>query len=454
MAMDIGFETIGNATIVCYDHAPILVTDPWIVGDAYFGSWTLSHEIPEDIMSAILRARFIWISHGHPDHLSMESLELLRGKQILLPDHVGNRILNDLSAAGFHVTVLRDYEWHSLSDHIRVMSIADYNQDAILLIDINGRLIFNANDAFDHGWAPHVRRIIRQYDVSFLMALSGFGDSDMIHFYTEDGTFIQPQAARRDPVGVQLAYMAHQWGTRYVVPFSSMHRYQRSDSFWADAYTTRIPDYEVGFASDRATLMPAFLRYDCERDRAETINPLERDVQVRPSDAFGDRWDEPLTAEDQHKLTHYFQSIAHLAERFDFLNFRVGGNDHIIPLATRHFNRAITFEAPRGSLMTAVEYGVFDDMLIANFMKTTLHGQHPAPNLYPDFEPFVAKYADNGNARSKEEVIQYFREYRRRAPIDFFRHHLSQKSMDVFRQLVPPGSPGWKIARQAYHLIR
>ena len=42
----LGFETIGNATLIAYDGNPVLVTDPWIRGGAYFGSWTFSHLIP------------------------------------------------------------------------------------------------------------------------------------------------------------------------------------------------------------------------------------------------------------------------------------------------------------------------------------------------------------------------------------------------------------------------
>ena len=41
--------TIGNATLIAYDNnLPVLTTDPWFgdEDDAYFGSWTLSHEIP------------------------------------------------------------------------------------------------------------------------------------------------------------------------------------------------------------------------------------------------------------------------------------------------------------------------------------------------------------------------------------------------------------------------
>ena len=95
--MELGFETIGNATLICYDKTPILVTDPWIIGSAYFGSWSLSHEIPQEQIDAIERCEYVWISHGHPDHMSGESVELLRDKKFLIPDHAGSRI-----ASGMH----------------------------------------------------------------------------------------------------------------------------------------------------------------------------------------------------------------------------------------------------------------------------------------------------------------------------------------------------------------
>ncbi len=87
-----------------------------------------------------------------PDHLNPESLEKLQGKKILLPDHVGNRIRDDLVKASFDVSVLADGAWTQLSDNIRVYCITDYFQDAVLLIDIGGTLVVNLNDATDRGW--------------------------------------------------------------------------------------------------------------------------------------------------------------------------------------------------------------------------------------------------------------------------------------------------------------
>src|SRR6516165_8545907 len=98
--MNIGFQTTGNAVLVLHDGKPVLVTDPWIFGSAYFDSWGFSHEIPEQVMSAILDCEYVWISHGHPDHLSSCSLDVLNGKKFLLPDHVGGLIAEGLRSRG------------------------------------------------------------------------------------------------------------------------------------------------------------------------------------------------------------------------------------------------------------------------------------------------------------------------------------------------------------------
>lgn len=453
--MDVGFETIGNATLICHDNGPVLVTDPWVTGSAYFGSWARSHEIPDAQMQSILGTQFVWISHGHPDHLEGASLERLRQKIILVPDAVGGRVREDLTGLGFHVRVLPDRTWIPLSPRIRVLSIADCNQDAVLLVDINGRLVVNMNDASDRGWGRFVQRQIARYPISFLLRLSGFGDADMINVYDDDGRFLDPAATPREPVGRQIGRLLDEYGARYFIPFSSMHRYQRQDSVWANRYTTRIDDYKLGFASRRGELLPPFLRYDCERDVIEEIHPPESAPASYAPEEFGDRWSDPLERDDLEAATRYFQSISHLTESFDFINLRVGGRDHGIPLSKRKLDRGITFEVPRNSLMIAVREQVFDDLLIGNFMKTTLHGRRRSKaGLYPDFTPYVAKYADNGRARTRAELESYFERYRARAPLDFVRFQIEDMSKNTLRRLVPAGGITYRLARTGYHAWR
>jgi hypothetical protein len=449
--IDIGFDTIGNATIICYDEGPVLVTDPWVRGSAYFGSWTHSHAIPEEQMAAILTSRFIWFSHGHPDHLNAESVSLFKDQQILLPDHYGARIATDLKNRGFKVVILTDKQWVTLSPRIKVLCIADYNQDAILLIDINGRLLVNLNDASDHGWAPYVKGVIKHYRTSFLLALCNYGDADMINIFSEHGVRIPPHGKNSLPLGPWMALAAKTFGKSFVLPFSSLHKYQRMDSAWANQYTPSLADYAQGLQSDTSKLLPAYIRYRCDGDRYSEINPEETANDQFDPQYFGDNWCDQLEQTDLSKVSEYFHSISHLEQCLDFINVRVGGKDNIIEFKKRRFNRGITFEAPRHSFMTAIEYKVFDDLLIGNFMKTILHGQWPPSHLYPDFTPYVAKYADNGGVTSPTELKEYFSEYRRRmGVINYFRHLVIARSEHIFRSYVPRNSSLFRIARKTY----
>jgi hypothetical protein len=449
--VDLGFETIGNATLIVHDREPLLVTDPWLSGSAYFGSWGLGHAVPDEQRDAIGRCRFVWISHGHPDHLHWPSMATLSGKEVLVPDHVGGRVAGALRSAGHRVTVLADRRWVPLSDRVRVCSVADSNQDALLLVDLDGCLVVDLNDATDHGWRGFVRKAVKQHERSFLLQLSGFGDADMINLWTPDGSFIEPAAARREPVGAQIARLTKAVGARWFVPFSSMHRYQRADSVWANEYTTGLDDYAVGFDARRSELLPPFIRYDSVKDDVTSIAPPAIEEPARDPAAFGDDWSEELDAADVELARRYFGAVEHLADHFAAICVRVGGAEHDV---LRGGGRvSLTFEAPCASLVAALEHDVFDDLLIGNFMRTIVAGSTDPSVLYPHFTPYVAKYADNGLARSEEEVAAYLRAYRARAPLAFLRHRLEQRARDRVRASLRKDSAAYRGARRAYRAV-
>ncbi|MDQ6735370.1 MAG: MBL fold metallo-hydrolase [Nitrospirota bacterium] len=424
--MDLGFQTIGNATLIAYDHGPVVVTDPWLTGAAYFGSWTLSHIIHAEQLEAVKACPYVFISHGHPDHLSLDSLAMLKNKTILVPDHVGGRIMKDLGQLGYTVVVLKDGQWTPLSQRIRVMCIADWNQDGLLLADIGGVLVLNFNDGEGNAWRSFIKNMIRGYGRSFLLKLFGYGDADMINFVDEDGCRLQPDAAKRWPVGRKaIQHCTDLLGVTDVIPFSSFHKYQRSDSVWANEYVTGLEDYASGFASPRCTLHPAFVSYDGNTDELHEIRirPEKTPEVILNPQRFGDDWSDPLDKDDINTVCRYFRSIEHLEKVLDFITVRVGGRDHRIEFKKGDgANTGVMFEVPRHSLMQAIGYECFDDLLIGNFMRTCLFGDWPSTRLYPNFSPYVAKYADNGRAKTAEELRQYFGEYRRRAGTVHYLH--------------------------------
>ena len=423
--MDLGFETIGNATLICHDKGPLLTTDPWIKGPAYFGSWITSHEIPAEQIEHIKACKYLWISHGHPDHLSPESLKELRDKEILLPDHFGGRIAKDLRSQGYNVRILKDGEWVSLSDRVRVLSIGDVCQDAILLVDLGGRLLVNSNDASDNGAGPFVREVISKYDRSYLLCLTGYGDADMINFFDEEGVRIPPPAMKHEPFldGIEEILVA--FGIDHYVPFSAQHMYQRTDSVWANECATPLDAYRGTLSTPGKSILPPFIHCDFAKDDVRSIDPRPRSGEPRPPEEFGDNWSDELESADVAKISRYFQQFEHLRTFLGFIQFRVGGREHRIEINPA-FKRGLTFETPRASLMTVIEYEIFDDLLIGNFTKTTLHGDWGEKTgtaaLYPDFNPFVAKYGDNGGARTAAELRAYFAEYDRRGFFGFPEH--------------------------------
>lgn len=461
--MTTGFETIGNATVTIIEQGrPILTTDPWIAGEPYFGSWTAPFEIPQAQLDHILAAEFMWLSHGHPDHVHLDSLEKLAGKRVLLPDHVGGRMCRDLRALGFEVRVLPDREWVVLSPQVRVMCVSDYHQDAILLIDVAGHLVVNLNDAVERGWGRFVRRVIKDYRVSFLLKLFGYGDVDMINIFREDGTRLlhAPPTANPSARSQWDAYLEEKvrFWTRYfrptfMVPFSIFHAYQRTDSLWAREYVTPLDAFERLELPRGTELLPAHGQWDVAREEWEPLRPKRRQITPRAPADFGDDWNEMLDGEDVTLLTDYFRGIQFLRDKIDAIRFRVGGREHTIDLG-HGAGRSMTFDAPRHSLVEAVRMEVFDDVLISNFLRLTLHGNWGsalAPNvLYPHFTPWVVRYADNGGVRTPEALQEYFQQYRRRAPIASLLHHFEQEGVQRVRAMIQPGTPFFRAATRLY----
>ena len=75
---DIEAITAGNASLLIREsNIPILASDPWFEEHScYFGSWRMSHAVPAHIKNDISNSRYIFISHGHPDHLNLPSLKV------------------------------------------------------------------------------------------------------------------------------------------------------------------------------------------------------------------------------------------------------------------------------------------------------------------------------------------------------------------------------------------
>jgi len=447
-------STVGNATLIAYeDSKPILSTDPWFGGEdyAYFGSWNLSHEIPTSYKQDILNSRYVWFSHGHQDHLNSSSIKNFFGKKILLADHVGSRIAKGLMEKEYDIEILPEREWVVLSKKIKVMCISTYIQDSILLIDVNGILFINLNDAGTRSATSFIRKISSSYQQSYLLSLSGYGDADMINFYDREGNFVVPPAKNNIFVGEQLSLLAKSVKANTVIPFSSHHQYQRTDSIWAQEYVTPMHAYQKGLHSD-INFIPAFAEIDCISASYKEINPKELKVELMKPEKFGDNWSDQLDQRDFHIVNNYFLEKEVIKKRLGFINFIVGGKANTVKLNQKS-KKGISFEVPRNSLMIAVENEIFDDLLLSNFMKTTLFNMK---SLYDcDFNALLTKYSDNGKAKTEQQVRDYLTEYRKRSGREYLYELFLEKSADILNSfLTNKGSKLRRTLKSLYYRLK
>jgi hypothetical protein len=234
------------------------------------------------------------------------------------------------------------------------------------------------------------------------------------------------------------------------MPFSSFHQYQRKDSLWAQKYTTPIHVYKEGLTETVEYIEP-FSTIDCTN--LEVSTPTPERVRVDPVDpsVYGDNWSDVLEKKDLEKIRDYFWKKERIRNNYGFLKFRVGGIENTISLLGKK-DKGITFEVPRTSLMTAIEYQIFDDLLIGNFMKTTLHNVSSLYEGVGNFNFNVAKYADNGLAESEDDVRAYLAEYRRRAGKEFFYDLFLDKSKFLFSRFISRDSGMFRLAHTIYSL--
>lgn len=447
MTVSLGFETIGNATVTVFDNGtPVLTTDPWIDGEPYFGSWGHSNVIPRQQRENALNASYAWVSHGHPDHICAGSIENVNGR-ILVPDHVGARIENDLIGDGLNCQRLESNKWLRISENVRIISFADWNQDATLLIDIAGKdLLVNLNDGNAWGWSRTIKDIVKQYPNRFMLRLQNWGDADMCNIYDADGNFLPLQTD--DPLGPAYERSMKAWNCNYAIPFSKFHRYQRTDSVHMNRFISPI-EFDFREFNGPGDLLPPFISWDTETGTLTELSPPPVAEKLLTPEELGDSWTDELEAGDFDLIERYFRERTHLAKHFGALHFVVGGKRNTVRLGGNAAE--IVFEVPRSSLVTAVQYEVFDDLLIGNFMKTTLLNVR---SLYPDFSPYVTKYADNGQAKNRGELNDYFRQYRKRSPVNFLCDQLVQKSETTFRRFVAPGTKLYEAAKPLRGLLR
>jgi hypothetical protein len=460
MSLALGFETFGNATILCFDGGrPILATDPWLFGTCYFGSWGLERPLSEEQMRNVCAADYIWISHGHPDHLHIDSLKRLpAGKTVLLPDHYHPEIRDFLRLEGFAVEVMPYRKWRKLSANVSALCIDNENQDAILVLKVGDALLINLNDSPLCGEFRFLRKLVRQHpnEKTYLTALCAAGTADMLNFVDEHGSSLAGSSdQRKRGVVWEIARIAAALGVRHYCFSSAQHVYVRPDTMWINDFTLSWDEILRHWSRPQVQTVPPFVAVDALTGRIEA-QPAPA-AAAEPAQAETDDWEARLSEEEWGQVEAFFRRFELLRKHVDFVVFTVGGETRRIAISGRKIapekERGVFFHAPKLPLLETVKYGYFDDLLISNIMKARLQNME----LYPHFTPVVAKLGGNAKVFTRREARAFYTRYLLRNPAGFLSWRLEQavafSIVPAIRRLADAAGLKEPL-RQAYRALR
>lgn len=387
-------HTMGHACMVLEGAAgqPLLASDPWLEGSCYWRSWWLQNPPTDAQIGTVAAAPFLYITHEHPDHLHLPSLRRL-GKQatILLPDFHRMKMDQHLRDEGWTVRRLPAGRWETLAPGVSVMSVPQWNNDSVLLVDTPKALIANLNDAKPlAGLFDEIARLRRRLGKP-LVVLRSHSPAGPFFNYFRDGERT-PNLTKRAYVSKANA-VCDQLEAEVFVPFASQVVLRRTDSVWANDFKVTHADLAAGWRS-RTRLGEPFSTVDLDTlechsavDPAMT-GPFTDRQKTRVAEEEGRSVEEALGPEDLHRLRRCLnRQRSALAVLFP-QGFAVasGGQRYLYtPVSGRLRERseggAFTIEVPAAPLRDALNFGHFGDLCITMFVPIHLHGNTQASRV-------------------------------------------------------------------------
>ena len=271
-------QTLGHACAVLYrdGEAPLLATDPWLLGSVYWRSWWLQHyPSPEDI-DWLAKSACIYITHEHPDHFHMPSIRRLgHGPTYLFPALAERGYLDHMASQGYRAEIVAPLRWHALADRISILSIPVWNDDSLLLIDTPTTLILNLNDAKP---LPPVISAVRRVAGRIAkprVLLCSYSPASLVNSFTDDSGIVSLKPPRH--YVNYVCRLCDSLSADCYIPFASQAIFNRADSRWANDQRTTW-DHLQQYWDSPTRLLPPYATLDLKNLQFQTIPP----EQYRP----------------------------------------------------------------------------------------------------------------------------------------------------------------------------
>ena len=214
-------ELVAHATLR-FDYGNFtFVTDPWLEGPAFLGSWIQYPQPETDADELAADADAVWITHEHSDHLHIPTLERFDPETpVYVPELNYRRLTERLSEAGLtNVHRLPTENAYEITEGVEAVcfeSDSTWN-DSILALNFGGFRILNTNDA---GINWRIADAIPSFDMittGFSFGASGY-PLTFDHMTRSDQQAVM--AERNEGALQQCEQMVEMFDPDYLVPFA------------------------------------------------------------------------------------------------------------------------------------------------------------------------------------------------------------------------------------------
>ena len=283
-----------------------LVTDPWFAGTAYCGQW---HVFPRPVNTQSLAdADVILISHGHEDHLHEATLRQLRkSSRVFFPFSLFGGTKEYLQGFGFaEVTEATAYRRYQITAKTFVTYIPN-SHDNIIIIESNGRVLVNANDAlhsYPHPVIDFYLDLLRERWPRIDYLFCGFGGAsyfpNTVHFEGKDDRKVgevreqlfahnfcrvvaglKPRIAAPFAADFALLSPEQRWINEVRFPRSLMKTYYH-ENFGGNDEQSEIHDLYPGDILDDFRLQStSTYRHELRHGRLDHLIPEQYDQEIR-----------------------------------------------------------------------------------------------------------------------------------------------------------------------------
>jgi Predicted Zn-dependent hydrolases of the beta-lactamase fold len=413
-------KTIGHATQILFeDGVPLIATDPWLIGSTYWRSWWLEKYPTMEEIDEVRRAKFLYITHSHPDHFHYPTLRVLGKRTTLHPQFPRYEVAGFLESNGFPAQILEPWRWYSLTKAVRIASIPTPIDDSILIISTPNALTVNLNDSVPRA---NLLRLIRKemlFEQKPIIMLKSYSPASMSASIYREGR--QTQMKTKMAYAETAAQLANTLGASYFVPFASQAFFNRSDSKWANAFKVTYEDLKADWTGTDAILCKPFVDMDLDTFSVSTgYSNIRRclDVNMLQKVTIREREEEEFVLPNDagSRLRKYMDEIYFLTLFFRkgigwrlntsnsefFYDSRSGQLAETIP---RDYD--VVIELPDKVFYESLEKNVLTELGISMFIKV----DSKVSNKFTYGLFLLMGIHDYGHFDSRRDFIKFFRFY-------------------------------------------